>query len=96
MPGYLVVCFIECTQFIPGTLDQLYTGAFVVYNLDSSDDPWWLSFLESLFYVPGIISEMTDSGLQVYLWPGPLTLGTHRLFFLKYLLKQIVHVFKST
>jgi hypothetical protein len=57
LPGDLVVGFFECTQFVPGSLNQLCNGAFVVYSIDGSDGPWWLGFVKSLLYVSNAISE---------------------------------------
>ena len=65
LPVDLVVGFLEFTQFVPGTLTRLCTGAYIAYSIDSSDGPWWLGFVKLLFYVPSIISEMTDCVLQV-------------------------------
>ena len=39
LQGDLVASFLEFTQFVPGTLDRLYTGACVVYSIGGSDGP---------------------------------------------------------
>jgi hypothetical protein len=80
-PGYLVVGFLECTQFVPGSLNRMCNGAFVACSVDGSDGPWWLGFVKSLFYVPDIISARSDGVLQVYRWTGPLKLGPQNSFF---------------
>ena len=63
--GDLVVCFLEYTHFVPGTLDQLCTSACVAYSIAGSDGPWWLGFVRALLYERDIRTE-THGVLQVY------------------------------